>query len=164
MSPRKRRNNFSHALASFAGPDHDLLDDLVQDVFLRVVENLTTYAPSHPFARWIYTIALNVGRNHARRSSLVVPLNPDEFDETVSALETSDNAADVATLTRMVAQLPMAMREVVSLRVGSDMAYGDIAELLGIPEGSARSRMHNAIRILRDQSRAFEQRRSTENE
>ena len=93
-----------------------------------------------------------------------MPLNPDEFDETVSALETSDNAADVATLTRMVAQLPMAMREVVSLRVGSDMAYGDIAELLGIPEGSARSRMHNAIRILRDQSRAFEQRRSTENE
>jgi RNA polymerase sigma-70 factor (ECF subfamily) len=42
------------------------------------------------------------------------------------------------------------MREVVSLRIGSNMPYGEIGELLGIPEGTARSRMHNAIATLRE--------------
>ncbi|MCK5407275.1 MAG: hypothetical protein KAJ37_07470, partial [Candidatus Krumholzibacteria bacterium] len=68
------------------------------------------------------------------------------------------------TLTRLVAGLPMQMREVVSLRIGSDMSYGEIAEMLGIPEGTARSRMHNAVKILRDRSGITSSRRRKENE
>ena len=50
--------------------------------------------------------------------------------------------------TLLASRLPDGMREVVSLRAGSGMSYGEIAELLGIPEGTARSRMYNAVRIL----------------
>ncbi len=153
----------ARALASFAGPDHDLLDDLVQDVFLRVVKGLPTYEPSHPFSHWLYTIALNVGRNHARRESIVVPVNPADLDDMAGAFEPSDPAVAVS-LMRMVARLSVAMREVVSLRAGSEMSFGEIAEVLGIPEGTARSRMHNAVRILRGQFGASDQRRSNEHE
>jgi RNA polymerase sigma-70 factor (ECF subfamily) len=157
----------ARSLASFAGPDQDLLDDLTQDVFLRVIKSLESYAPTHPFSHWLYTIALNVGRNHSRTQSRVIPVNPSEFD---NIQYTPDHTADwseeimAQTLTRLVACLPFQMREVVSLRVGSDMSYGEIAEVLGIPEGTARSRMHNAIKVLRDRSGITRGMRRKENE
>jgi RNA polymerase sigma-70 factor (ECF subfamily) len=151
----------ARALASFAGPDHDLLDDLVQDVFMRVVRGLASYAPSHPFAHWLYTVALNVGRNHARRVSKVVPVNPSDLEEIAGAgAPPREGSSAAVDLTRLVSMLPVAMREVVSLRAGADMDYGEIAEILGIPEGTARSRMHNAVRILRDRMGVRDQRRS----
>jgi len=145
------------ALASFSGPDHDLLDDLVQDVFLRVIHALPSYKPSHPFAHWLYTIALNVGRNHARRRS-VVPMNPSQLDDLAGATES--DPGDSVWLMRLVSRLPEPLREVVSLRVGADLSYGAIAELLGIPDGTARSRMHHAIRTLRELAGISERRRS----
>lgn len=137
----------ARALASFAGPDRDLVDDLVQDVFLRVVRGLPTYAPVRPFASWLYTIALNVGRNHVRDHGAAPPVEISEADD-IEAPEAE--APEVpALLMQLVAGLPAAMRDVVSLRVGSDLAYREIAALLGIPEGTARSRMHGAVNLLR---------------
>jgi RNA polymerase sigma-70 factor (ECF subfamily) len=160
----------ARALASFAGPDRDLLDDLTQDVFFRVIKGLRSYTPSHPFTHWLFTIALNVGRNHARRHSKVIPVNPVELEGAVDERDSSTGWSEevvARTLMKLVARLPVQMREVVSLRIGSEMSYGDIAELLGIPEGTARSRMHNAVRVLRDQSglaRLTGRKRRNENE
>jgi RNA polymerase sigma factor (sigma-70 family) len=159
--------NVARALASFAGPDRDLLDDLTQDVFLRVVGGLATYTPSRPFAHWLYTIALNVGRNHVRRASRIVPMNPAELEsmrDTGSPAADGSEAIATTTLMRLVATLPLALREVVSLRVGSDMSYREIGGLLGIPEGTARRRMHNALQQLREQSGSIEPRRSQTHE
>ncbi len=157
----------ARALASFAGTDRDLLDDLTQDVFLKVVSNLASYTPSHPFPHWLFTIALNVGRNHARRQSKVVPVNPSDLEGFAAENERAVDATDeltAETLTAMVASLPVQMREVVSLRVGCDMSYADIAGTLGIPEGTARSRMHNAIKTMREKSGITRGGRRTENE
>ncbi len=163
----RHASGVARALASFAGPDQDLLDDLTQDVFLRVIKSLASYVPTHPFSHWLYTIALNVGRNYARKQSRVIPVNPSEFDSMPdTGGETTDWSEEVMaqTLTRLVAGLPLQMREVVSLRIGSDMSYGEVAEMLGIPEGTARSRMHNAVKILRDRSGITSSRRRKENE
>jgi len=155
----------ARALASFAGTDRDLLDDLVQDVFLRVARGLSSYEPSRPFAHWLYTVALNVGRNHARRSATVIPVDPADLDSLSAAGGESDEALSLTrSVARLVARLPLAMREVVSLRVGSEMSYGEIADLLGIPEGTARSRMHNALQLLRGHLGAPDQRRSKEHD
>lgn len=146
----------ARALASFAGPDRDLLDDLTQDVFFRVIKGLPSYVPSHPFPHWLYTIALNVGRNHARRRSVVVFFDPNDLDDVSNTRDRITGCSDPtdiigADLMGLVARLPDLLREVVSLRIGADMSYGEIAELLGIPEGTARSRMHNALGTLRGQ-------------
>jgi RNA polymerase sigma-70 factor (ECF subfamily) len=147
----------ARALASFAGPDRDLLDDLVQDVFVRVIRGLPSYTPSHPFAHWLYTIALNVGRNHARRRSIVL-VKPADLDDLAGAVE--DPAESIALMS-LVSRLPEPLREVVSLRIGADLPYGAIGELLGIPDGTARSRMHHAIRRLRELAGISERRRSS---
>ena len=144
----------SRALASYAGPDRDVLDDLTQDVFFRVIDGIASYVPSHPFSHWLYTIALNVGRNHVRRQSKIVFLDPHEVEGVSSGMDGGADWSEVvigAKLMQLVARLPEAMREVVSLRIGSGMSYREIAEFLGIPDGTARSRMHNALGILRRQ-------------
>ena len=155
----------ARALASFAGPDQDLLDDLTQDVFLRVIESLPRYIPSHPFSHWLYTIALNVGRNHARRPPKVVPVDPVDLDNVALAPAPAvDWSEDMMSrnLLGLVSRLPVQMQEVVSLRIGSGMSYGEIAEVLGIPGGTARSRMFNAVAILRKQLTADDSKRSKE--
>jgi RNA polymerase sigma-70 factor (ECF subfamily) len=144
----------SRALASYAGPDRDVLDDLTQDVFFRVIEGIAAYMPSHPFSHWLYTIALNVGRNYVRCQSKVVFLDPIEVEGVSSGTDGGADWSEAvigAKLMQLVARLPEAMREVVSLRIGSGMSYGEIAELLGIPDGTARSRMHNALGMLKRQ-------------
>lgn len=139
-------------LASFAGPDQDVLDDLTQDVFFRVIDRIGSYSPTHPFANWLYTIALNVGRNHVRARNKIVPLDAAQLD---SVAEGENRAADMSdallavVLVRLVAGLQDHLRDVVSLRTGGGMSYREIAEVLEIPEGTARSRMFNAIKILR---------------
>jgi RNA polymerase sigma-70 factor (ECF subfamily) len=140
----------ARALASFAGPDRELLDDLVQEVFLRVVRHLASYVPTHPFTHWLYTITLNVGRNHVRDRAKVRLVGDEVLDE-MAAPEPEDRVG-AATLMRMVTLLPVAMQEVVSLRVSAELSYQEIAALLGIPEGTARSRMHHALRLLRERA------------
>jgi RNA polymerase sigma-70 factor (ECF subfamily) len=143
----------ARALASFAGTDASVLDDLVQDVFFKVIEGLASYVPRRPFPNWLYTIALNTGRNHVRSRAREIPVDPSELDSMPPrGNEIIDCPDDIigAKLMRLVASLSEQLREVVFLRIGADLPYGEIGEILGIPEGTARSRMHNAITSLRE--------------
>ena len=144
----------ARALASFAGSDADTIDDLVQDVFFRVIEGLAGYVPRRPFPHWLFTIALNTGRNHVRDRAREIPLDPADLEAMTSGKDLATECSEEilgARLVRLVATLPEPLREVISLRIGSDLPYDEIGEILGIPEGTARSRMHNALERLREQ-------------
>jgi RNA polymerase sigma-70 factor (ECF subfamily) len=143
----------ARALASFAGTDASALDDLVQDVFFKVIEGLESYVPRRPFPSWLFTIALNTGRNHVRDRAREVCVDPSDLDSMPFAGNGSFDCPDDvigAKLMRLVASLPEQLREVVFLRIGADLAYGEIGDILGIHEGTARSRMHNAVASLRE--------------
>ncbi|MGD1047900.1 MAG: RNA polymerase sigma factor [Candidatus Krumholzibacteriaceae bacterium] len=143
----------ARALASFVGGDTDSLEDLVQEVFFRVIDGIASYVPERPFPNWLYTVALNTGRNHVRDHAMELPVDPSELDSMpLVGNESVDCPDDLigARLLRLVTALPEELREVVFLRIGADLAYGEIGEILGIPEGTARSRMHNAIANLRE--------------
>jgi len=149
----RHASGVGRALASFAGPDEDVLDDLTQEVFLRVINGLPSYVPIRPFAHWLYTIALNVGRNHVRGRRTVVFVDTDEMRNVAAAgnaVKTLPEEIVAKALMRLASRLPEHLLDVVSLRIGSGMPYGEIGEVLGIPEGTARSRMHSAVRILRE--------------
>ena len=142
----------ARALASYAGADADSLDDLVQEVFFKVIEGLSSYGPSRAFPHWLYTVALNTGRNYVRYRGREISVDPSELESWRLSEEGAPDRTDGilgARLVRLVASLSEEMRAVVALRIGSDMSYGDIGVVLGIPEGTARSRMHNALAILR---------------
>lgn len=142
----------ARALASFAGADKDTLDDLVQEVFFKVIEGLPSYTPKRRFPRWLYTIALNTGRNHVRDNARELPVDPGDLESVPSRdIRPADLPEGIlgARLVRLVAALPEHLREVLSLRIGSEMPYAEIGEIVGVPEGTARSRMHSAVASLR---------------
>ena len=139
-------------LFPFARGNRDLLDDLTQEVFFRVIAGLSSYFPTRPFTHWLYTIALNVGRNHMRKQGRITFLDTVELENLSSHDHRVKDWLDEVVaikLFQLAADLPERLLDVFSLRIGSGMTFGEIAGILGIPEGTARSRMHNAVGILR---------------
>ncbi len=139
-------SDVARALASFAGTDRSTLDDLVQDVFLRVIDGLDGYRNSTGFRPWLFTITLNVGRNHVRRRRSFVEIVPDTADPRAPR---ADDLVAVTDLMRALARLPLEQQEVVALRIGGDLDHATIARLLDIPVGTARRRLHDALATLR---------------
>ena len=148
----RHADGIARTLAAFAGPGYVELSDLVQEVFVRVIDNLNSYRPTAPFKSWLYTIALNVGRNHVRSRPRYNSVDPARLAEDQGDINPGVDSCERRTAERalkIVAGLSDGTREVVALRIGSGLPYGEIAEILGIPEGTARRRIHDAVRTIR---------------
>jgi RNA polymerase sigma-70 factor (ECF subfamily) len=136
-------------LARLAGPS-DRVDDLCQEVFLRVYEAAGRYRETGAFSTWLYRIALNVARDAGRRRRREpVPLDDDPAGagpapEAVCARE------ELARLVaRAVAELPDPLREVLVLRHYEGMSFEEIARLTGTPASTLKSRFAAALGRLR---------------
>lgn len=130
--------------------DHQA-EDLVFRTFDQAVRKIGQYRPSGDFYNWLYTILLNFLRMDARkkRPGLVyvgapVDLPPIESEAPVESVSrTSDE--DVR---RALDALPAPTREVVMLKYFQDMPVERIARLLDIPEGTVKSRLFQARKLL----------------
>lgn len=128
------------------GPD---AEDVAQNVFLKVYENLATYRPSFRFFSWIYRIALNESMNEARRR------RPQTDIEAIplAATETADRSAESAILEDAIGVALMELdpedRALVVLRHYEDLPYRDIAFIMDITEALVKSRLYTARQRLR---------------
>ncbi len=132
--------------------DNSQVEDLVHETFCRLMDALPSYRPRGKFRSWIVTIALNVGRKEARRKrnesrfhrpdSMDVLSNPPRGDP--HELRERKRFAEA-----LVRSLPETRRLVVVLRYWLDYTYDEIASCLDIPAGTARRRMHTALKELR---------------
>lgn len=145
---------FSGALR-LTGNRHDA-EEVTQETFLRAYRALDRY-PAHQtrdlrLQGWMWTIALNLCRNHARtrsRRPAVMPLVSD--DEHVAPESTEDDAlerVDDAWRGRLHA-LPEAARVAVVLRHVVGLSYREIADAVGRPEGTVKSDVSRGIARLR---------------
>jgi RNA polymerase sigma-70 factor (ECF subfamily) len=118
------------------------VEDLYQEVWLRVVRAAERFDRERRFSTWLFQIALNLSRDWQRRR----PAEPGEAGpEAAAAAEAADAGIDVE---RLLARLPEAQREVVALRYLHDLSEDDVAALLDIPKGTVKSRLHQAIARL----------------
>jgi RNA polymerase sigma-70 factor (ECF subfamily) len=119
------------------------VEDLYQETWLRVVRHADRFDATRRFSTWLFQIAVNLCRDWQRRP----PPEPRALDDEPAAagLERSDAALDAAQL---LARLPQAQREVVVLRYYQDLSEDEVAEILDIPKGTVKSRMHQAIARL----------------
>jgi RNA polymerase sigma factor (sigma-70 family) len=152
-------------LARRAG--RDAADDLLGEVWVRAFGGRHTFRTEHPDALpWLYGIARNVLRAHwrtegTRRTAQAGRTAPgdgaaagaDEVDEPVDpwdeVVERLDSAAWARELAAAVRELPSACREVLLLVAWEELTPAEAAEVLGIPQGTARSRLHRARTTLR---------------
>ncbi|BAM02510.1 RNA polymerase sigma factor [Phycisphaera mikurensis] len=141
--------------------DRATADDLFQETFLQVHKSAATFDAEKRFRPWLFTIGANKARDHLRRNKRhrALPLDAKvggaasdgaSFVDLMEAdlPEPGSVAAEgeVAVLVRdAVSGLPDHLREVLTLAYFEKLAYREIAEMLGIPLGTVKSRLHAAV-------------------
>ena len=136
-------------------------EDLVFRTFAQAVGKIRQYKPEGDFFSWLYTILLNFYRMEVRKNKPEIVLVGSTQDLPQISVG-KDNTAE-EDIREMVHRLPPQIRETVVLKYFSGMSIEEIAETLGIPPGTVKSRLFNAKRILADELRLTKQ-KGTHNE
>lgn len=126
-------------------------EDLVQDVFIKVLKSCRGYRGDGSFKAWLYHIARNLAFDRlraARRRDARRPAAQDEIEESRGPERTTVAVEKVALLERALACLPEAAREVIWLGRFEFPSYRELAGALGCTPGAARVRMHRAMKEL----------------
>ena len=129
----------------------DEANDLLQETFLRVWQHKMSYDFRFAFSTWIYTIALNLARNELRRRKKIKFLDIFDFADKLSAKEEKmDTSANLkALLDTEMRRLPEKYKTAFLLRDVDNLSYEEIAQVLGVPLGTVKSRVNRARAILR---------------
>jgi RNA polymerase sigma-70 factor (ECF subfamily) len=123
---------------------------ITQDAFLRAWQALQRSGPPMAFLPWMIRIAVNAGRDMLKKST---PLDfADLPSEDVEGWAEEGGALDVAIeegellrrLADAVQQLPLEYRTVIALRYEAEMPYEEMADVLGLPLNTVRTRLHRA--------------------
>ncbi|ETK32420.1 RNA polymerase subunit sigma-24 [Microbispora sp. ATCC PTA-5024] len=125
-----------------------LADDLSQEVWVAVVRGLPRLRQPERFAPWLFTIARRTVADHLRQAYQASETSVEE----ASALADDDSLRDVLTTMQVEAgldELPPLEREVLILFHLQDLPLAACAEVLGVPPGTVKSRLHRARRMLR---------------
>lgn len=142
----------------------DVAEDLLQETFLRVVRTIGRYEHAGKFESWLFRIAANLARDRARtlrRRGEVGSLDGagSEYEPPASGLAATGEANPHERLVRHelgerlaagLERLSDGDREIVFLRHYSELPFREIAEMLGIPLGTALARAHRALKRLRE--------------
>jgi RNA polymerase sigma-70 factor, ECF subfamily len=149
-----------HFLARFLG-NQASADDIFQEAFLQVHISAGTFDTSRRFKPWLFTIAANKARDYLRKNkrqkaaslSATVDQHQDGGRSFIDLLEADlplpeekaqqEEASQIVR--QVVASLPDHLREVLLLAYFNKLAYREIAENLGIPLGTVKSRLHAAV-------------------
>jgi RNA polymerase sigma-70 factor, ECF subfamily len=136
----------------------DLAYDAVQDAFVQALVKLSTFERSCGFYTWLYRIAFNQAISRRRREK---PLASVEQAREASGLEPVDRSGPpesrleqkerAVQVQRALAKISDEHRAILILREVDDCPYDQIAEILDLPIGTIRSRLHRARLQLRDQ-------------
>ncbi|MBC7924302.1 MAG: sigma-70 family RNA polymerase sigma factor [Bryobacteraceae bacterium] len=131
----------------------ELSEDLVQDVFLRILRYRETYQPKTSFSAWMYGIARNAMIDQMRKR------RPEaSFDESFPDLPTRDEPVDermkarqeTELLQQALASLPADKREVLILARYQDLRYEEIGRILGCEPNAVKQRVFRAVKALGD--------------
>ncbi|MBN8613119.1 MAG: RNA polymerase sigma factor [Deltaproteobacteria bacterium] len=145
--------------------DAEQAAELLQEVFLRVVQRSNEFQGQSKVGTWLYTIARNLCIDTSRKMafrrhrSLDAPMGGGEdgegqalMDKVASPIAGSDRnviAQDLSVrITAAVEALPDEQREVFLMREVQNLPFKDIAEVLGVPENTVKSRMRYALERL----------------
>jgi RNA polymerase sigma-70 factor (ECF subfamily) len=146
---------FLHAVAYRVTRDRDAASDVVQEIFVQVWEHPLAYDPARGSMRtWLAMIAHRRAVDWVRREERhrrvtrehTADIAPPDIQPAADAeLQTTETIREVR---RTVSALPERLREAVELAFFRGLTYRQVAIELGIPEGTAKSRMRTALRQL----------------
>src|SRR3954452_24716523 len=144
---------------------HDEAEDLTQDIFLKIFKALRTFDRRANFQTWIVSISRNLCIDHyrsVRKERQTIARDVDSNDLQPASTERGPYAAaehqDLRELLRMaLGKLPQTLRTAVVLRDLHELSYQEIADRLGLPEGTVKSRINRGRIELAHQLRRVQE-------
>ena len=140
--------------------DHEDANDLLQETSLKALDNEDKYEPQTNFKGWIYTIMRNIFINNYRRivrEQTFVDTTDNQYHLNLShddAFESTESAYDLKEMRRIVNALPKEYRIPFSMYV-SGFKYREIADKLGLPLGTVKSRIYFTRQKLQEELKDF---------
>jgi RNA polymerase sigma-70 factor (ECF subfamily) len=132
--------------------DRSAAEDMVQDVFVRMLKYRSTFRDEGRFETWMFRIARNARADYFRKRA--VQHLPDEgvdaVADTPGPARLMELGQDVALLKRALLRLREDRRELIILTRYRGMKHDDIGEMLGIDVGAVKVRIHRAMKELRE--------------
>jgi RNA polymerase sigma-70 factor (ECF subfamily) len=139
----------------------DLVEDVFQETFLQLFTSRESFDPNRPLRPWLFTIAANKAKDALRKAqrSSAVPIGTISesqemsFDEMLDSLgsdntmpyEELERGETAARVNEVMGNMPEALREILTMAYFSRFSYKQMAEMLSIPIGTVKSRLHTAV-------------------
>ncbi|PTY08590.1 RNA polymerase sigma factor [Opitutaceae bacterium EW11] len=133
-----------------------LSEDLVQQVFYRILKYRHTYRDEGKFSAWMYHLGRRVAADHYRKHRTGETVDREEVnlehipDDAMDSGEQAEKNDDLALMQKAFAELPLDQREILTLHRFQHLPHSDIARLLDCSVGAAKVRLHRAVNALRD--------------
>jgi RNA polymerase sigma-70 factor (ECF subfamily) len=136
--------------------DEHAAEDILQECFVRLYHYAASIDTERPLKPWLYRVAVNLSYDWFSRKPMLQPL--DDVLEWLSGLSSVFPAPDRKTEERelhrmvrdVVAELPMSHQAVVVLFYQENLSLEEVAEVVDLPVGTVKSRLHHARKRLRD--------------
>lgn len=140
--------------------DEERASDLMQDTFLRVWGARLRWKADTEFLPWIFTIAYNICKNEYRHSDYKTDyeqyvLNTQDEDYVDNAEVEIDAKIFDKALQALLDTMSPEMRTLFSLRFEEELSVPQISGVMGIPQGTVKSRIHSLMRIVKDKMKQY---------
>lgn len=167
--PRTRREGFAVLVKQYSEKlywkvrrivlSHEDANDVLQNVFIKVWNNLQNFQGKSSLSTWLYRIAINESLDFLRKQKLADKVSADE-DVSVASRLMSDEYFDgdevQARLQEAVASLPEVQRTVFNLKYFEEMKYSEISQILNTSEGALKASYHLAVKKITEYLHLFD--------
>ena len=176
LAQQERESAFSELVRRYERPvfslvfrmvrDRETAEELAQETFIKVLNNIDRYQPQFKFSSWLFKIANNIAIDHLRKRQIVT-ISMDGSPHAATAAEAEATSFDVAIrqesaleemearelgseIEKAIAQLRPEYRSCIMLRHVEGRSYEEIAATLDLPLGTVKTYIHRARIQLRD--------------
>ncbi|MCF2443417.1 RNA polymerase sigma factor [Dyadobacter sp. CY345] len=127
-------------------------EDIFQEAFIKVFKKITEVREIESIDRWVKSIVINTAINYYNRTTRqqLLHVNLDNADQNFYSEEYESliDKLDIEVVLNIISQLPDGYRMIVNLHLIDGFTHAEIAEMLSIADGTARSQYHRARNIL----------------
>jgi RNA polymerase sigma-70 factor (ECF subfamily) len=131
-------------------------DDLAQETFIRAYCKIRYFNPEKKFFTWLYTIGINLIRNHLKKNMRNIPHKISNYDQAKARGEGCDRAEDdpaveakIGRMEESLRKLPVDLQEAVILRFYQDIAFEEIATITGASVSAVKMRVYRGLAKLK---------------
>ncbi len=125
--------------------------DVTQGAFIQLFHKLQTFRSESSFATWLHRLVVNEALQHLRKRGRRTMKTQPLVRQDVAAEPTSLAGEVVEIVTKAMERIEPSLRLIFELKEIDELSYAQIAEIVGIPEGTVGSRLNRARRELREQ-------------